>query len=117
MGFPGGGGQALPQWNVSTTNCGGQQVGQFRFMPPNCDKLMKLMANHWTRYVKLGDLFLKDLFVSQRLNDKITKHSNLINNAVQQDPNIQQQTWTNGVNSLKNYLPNNISSFQRYLHP
>jgi len=116
-GFPGGGGGALPQWNVSTTNCGGQQVGQFRFMPPNCDKLIKLMANHWNRYVQLGDLFLKDLFVSQRLNDKITKHSNLINNAVQQDPYIQQGTWTNGVNSLKNYLPNNISSFRSYLHP
>jgi len=116
-GFPGGGGQPLPQWNVATTDCGGQQAGQFRFMPPNCDKLTKLMANHWKRYVQLGDLFLKDLFVSQRLNDKITKHQNLINNAVQQDPNIQQGTWTNSVNSLKNYLPNNISSFRSYLHP
>jgi spore coat protein CotH len=119
-GFPGGGfpgGGALPQWNVSTTNCGGQQVGQFRFMPPNCDKLTKLMANQWARYVQLGDLFLKDLFISQRLNDKITKHSNLINNAVQQDPYINQGTWTNGVNSLKNYLPNSISSFRSYLHP
>jgi len=117
-GFPGmGGGQALPQWNVSTTNCGGQQAGQFRFMPPNCDKLIKLMANKWPRYVQLGDIFLKDVFVTQRLNDKISKHQNLITNAVQQDNNINQGTWTNGVNSLKNYLPNNISSFRSYIHP
>jgi len=117
-GFPGmGGGQALPQWNVSTTNCGGQQAGQFRFMPPNCDKLIKLMSNKWPRYVQLGDIFLKDVFVTQRLNDKISKHQNLISNAVQQDPNIQQGTWTNGVNSLKNYLPNNITSFRNYIHP
>jgi len=120
-GFPGmgGGGQPLPQWNVATTNCGSpQSVAGNSFIPPNCDKLTKLMAaNFWSRYVQLGDLFLKDLFVSQRLNDKITKHSNLITNTVQQDPNINQSTWTNDVNSLKNYLPNNISSFKNYLHP
>jgi len=122
-GFPGGGfgGQALPQWNVPTTNCTNQSAGfggGNTFVPPNCDKLFKLTAAvFWKRYVELGDLFLKDLFVSQRLNEKITKHSNLINNAVQQDPNINQSIWTNAVNSLKNYLPNNISSFRSYLHP
>jgi spore coat protein CotH len=116
-GWGGGGGQPLPQWNVSTTNCGGQQVGEYRFMPPNCDKLTKLMAGYWPRYVQLGDLFLRDIFVSSRLNEKINRHQNLINSAVQQDPDIQQGTWTNGVNSLKNYLPNNISSFRSYLHP
>ncbi len=119
-GFPGGGfgGQPLPQWNVPTTNCGAQSVAGNSFMPPNCDKLTKLMAaNFWNRYVQLGDLFLKDLFISQRLNEKITKHSNLITSAVQQDPNINQSTWTTDVNSLKNYLPNNISSFRSYLHP
>jgi spore coat protein CotH len=117
-GFPGiGGGQSLPQWNVSTTNCGGQQAGQFRFMPPNCDKLIKLMSNKWPRYVELGDIFLKDVFVTQRLNDKIARHQNLISNAVQQDPNIQQNSWTSGVNSLKGYLPNNISQFRSYIHP
>ncbi|GBU21577.1 hypothetical protein R80B4_01473 [Fibrobacteres bacterium R8-0-B4] len=118
VGFGGfGGGQPLPQWNVSTTNCGGQSVGQNRFMPPNCDPLMKLMANKWDRYVQLGDLFLKDVFVSQRLNDKIAKHSGTVTSAVQQDPNINESTWTRDVNSLKNYLPNNISSFRSYLHP
>jgi len=119
-GFPGGGG-ALPQWNVPTTNCTNQSAGfggSNTFVPPNCDKLFKLTAAvFWNRYVQLGDLFLRDLFISQRLNEKITKHSNLINNAVQQDPNIQQNTWNNAVNSLKNYLPNNISSFRNYLHP
>jgi spore coat protein CotH len=121
-GFGGGfGGQALPQWNVPTTNCGNQSAGfggGNTFVPPNCDKLTKLMAAvYWNRYVQLGDLFLNDLFVSQRLNDKINRHSNLITNAVQQDPNINQGTWTNDVNSLKNYLPRNISSFRSYLHP
>jgi spore coat protein CotH len=115
----GGFGQVLPQWNVSTTSCSrGQSVGGNSLMPPNCDKLFKLTAAvFWNRYVQLGDLFLKDLFISQRLNDKITKHTNLITNAVQQDPNINQSTWTSSVSSLKNYLPNNISSFQKYLHP
>ena len=117
----GGFGGALPQWNVPTTNCTNQSAGfggGNTFVPPNCDKLFKLTAAvFWKRYVELGDLFLKDLFVSQRLNEKITKHSNLINNAVQQDPNINQSIWTNAVNSLKNYLPNNISSFRSYLHP
>jgi spore coat protein CotH len=116
-GFGGFGGQPLPQWNVPTTNCGTQSVAGNSFVPPNCDKLTKLMAAvYWNRYVQLGDLFLKDLFVSQRLNDKITKHSNLITDAVQQDPNINQSTWTRDVNSLKNYLPNNISSFRNYLN-
>jgi len=127
--FDGGGGmggwgfgQPLPQWNVPTTNCGIQSVSGNSFVPPNCDKLTKLMATLWNRYVQLGDLFLKDLFVSQRLNDKITKHSNLISNAVQQDPNIQQGTWNSDVNSLKNYLNdknnnNIITQFKNYLHP
>jgi spore coat protein CotH len=116
-GMWGGGGQPLPQWNVSTTNCGGQQAGDYRFMPPNCDKFIKLMSNKWPRYVQLGDIFLKDVFVTQRLNDKISKHQNLITNAVKQDPNIQEGTWTNDVNKLKNYLPNNISQFRSYIHP
>jgi len=112
-------GTDLPQWNVPTTNCGNQTVNlNTLLMPPNCDKLTKLTAEvFWNRYVQLGDIFLKDLFISQRLNDKITKHSNLISNAVQQDPNIDMSTWINDVNSLKNYLPNNISSFRSYLHP
>jgi len=117
-GWGGFGGQPLPQWNVPTTDCGSKNVNGNNLVPPNCDKLFKFTAaNFWSRYVQLGDLFLDDLFISQRLNDKITKHSNLINNAVQQDPNINQSTWTNDVNSLKNYLPNNISSFRSYLHP
>jgi len=114
----GGWGQPLPQWNVPTTNCGSQSVAGNSFIPPNCDKLMKFTAaNFWSRYVQLGDLFLEDVFTSQRLNEKIEKHKTLITNAVQQDPAINQGTWTNDVNSLKNYLPNNISSFRSYLHP
>jgi spore coat protein CotH len=120
MPWGGGGGGALPQWNVPTTNCAAQAAGfgSNTFVPPNCDKLFKLMATvFWDRYVLLGDKFLNELFTSQRLNDKITRHQNLINNAVQQDPNIQQSSWSSAVNSLKNYLPNNISSFRSYLHP
>jgi len=119
-GFPGmGGGQPLPQWNVPTTDCGAKSVSGNSFIPPNCDKLTKLTAaNFWSRYVQLGDLFLKDVFVSQRLNDKITKHQNLINSAVQQDPNINQSTWTTDVNSLKNNLQQtNIPQFKSYIHP
>jgi len=110
--------QPLPQWNVPTTDCGNRAAGfggGNTFVPPNCDKLTKLMANKWNRYVQLGKLFLKDLFINQRLNEKIDRHSNLINNAVQQDPNINQGTWTYSVNSLKNYLPNNVSSFKNYI--
>jgi len=114
----GGFGQPLPQWNVSTTNCGSQNVGGSSLVPPNCDKLIKLTAaTFWTRYVQLGDLLLKDIFVSQRLIDKINKYSNVISNAVQQDPTINNGTWTNDVNSLKSYLPNNINTFRNYLHP
>ena len=120
-GFPGFGGQPLPQWNVPTTNCGAQNVGGNSFIPPNCDKLTKLMAAvFWKRYVQLGKLFLKDLFKSERLNDKITKHSNLIDNAMQQDKNLKQgetyNSWKNDVNSLKNYLPTHASSFESYLN-
>jgi spore coat protein CotH len=114
----GGFGQPLPQWNVPTTNCAAQSVAGNSFIPPNCDKLFKFTAaNFWNRYVQLGDIFLKDVFVSQRLNDKIEKHRNTISGAVQQDPAITQTTWTTDVNSLKNYLPNNISAFRTYLHP
>ena len=119
----GGYGGALPQWNVPTTDCGNpKSAGGNSFMPPNCDKLTKLTAaNFWSRYVQLGDLFLNDVFVSQRLNDKITKHQSLIDNAMRQDPNLKQgesyNSWTNDVSSLKNYLPNNISQFRSYIHP
>jgi spore coat protein CotH len=113
-----GGGQPLPQWNVPTTNCGSQSAGGNNFIPPNCDKLFKLTAAvFWSRYVELGDLFLRDVFVSQRLTDKINKHTQTITNAVQQDPNINQSTWTTSVNSMKNYLPNHIAAFRNYLHP
>jgi len=114
----GGFGQPLPQWNVPATNCRGQTVGGSSLMPPNCDKLTKLMAAvFWNRYIQLGDLFLKDLFISKRLNDKIDKHLDLISNAVEKDPNINKSTWTSNVNSLKNYLPNSVTSFNKYLHP
>jgi len=118
-GYPGFGGQPLPQWNVPTANCGAQSVAGNSFVPPNCDKLTKLTAaNFWSRYVQLGDLFLRDVFVSQRLNDKISKHQSLINNAVQQDPNINQGTWSSDVNSLKNSLQQtNIPQFRSYIHP
>jgi spore coat protein CotH len=117
-GFGGFGGQALPQWNVPTTNCNGQSVGGNNLMPPNCDKLTKLTASvYWNRHVQLGDLLLKDLFISQRLNDKIDKYTNVISNAVQEDPNITQSTWTRDVSSLKSYLPSNITAFRNYLHP
>jgi spore coat protein CotH len=117
-GWGGGGGQPLPQWNVPTTNCGSQSVGGNNFIPPNCDKLTKLTAAvYGNRYVQFGDLFLNELFVSQRLNEKINELSNVISGAVQQDPVINQGTWTNDVNSLKNYLPNNISSFRNHIHP
>jgi len=114
----GGFGQALPQWNVPTTNCRSQNANGNPLIPPNCDKLFKLMAAvFWNRYVQLGDIFLNDLFISERLIEKINRHSSLISNAVQQDPNINQSTWTSNVNSLKNYLPNSVSSFKKYIHP
>jgi spore coat protein CotH len=114
----GGFGQPLPQWNVPTTNCGSQSAGGNNFIPPNCDKLFKFTASaYWSRYVQLGDLFLNDVFTSQRLNDWIEKHKNTISGAVQQDPAVNQTAWTNDVNGMKNYLPANITAFRNYLHP
>jgi len=116
----GGFGQVIPQWNVPTTNCTGSSgIGtDSNLIPPNCDKLTKLTAAvFWNRHTQFGDILLKDLFISKRLNEKIDKYSNLISNSVQQDPNITQSVWTRDISSLKNYLPNNIAQFQKYLHP
>jgi len=108
----------LPQWNVPTTNCGMQFINGNVLIPPNCDKFTKLIAAvFWNRYVQLGDLFLKDLFIEQRLKDKIDKYQSLITNSVQQDPVINENTWRNDVNTLKNYLGGNITTFRNYLHP
>jgi len=118
-GFPGGMGGfggTLPQWNVATTNCGSQNVMGNNLVPPNCDKLFKLMASvFWNRYVQLGDLFLNDVFVEQKLRDKIDKYQNLIRNAVQQDQSIKN--WDSEVNTLKGYLGSHASAFRSYLHP
>jgi len=119
-GFPGGGwgGQPLPQWNVATTDCGNKNVNGQNLVAPNCDKLFKLTAAvFWNRYVQLGDLFLKDIFVEQKLRDKIDKYQNLINNAVQQDPNINESSWRNEVNTFKGYLGSHATSFRNHLHP
>jgi len=87
-------------------------------MPPNCDNLTKLTASvFWERYVQFGDLLLRDFFVNQRLIDKMNKYSNLISEAVQQDPAINNNTWTDDVKSMKDYLQNNITVFRNHLHP
>jgi len=113
-----GWGQALPQWNVTPQNCDAQFVGGNNLVPPNCDKLTKLTAAvYWNRYVQLGDLFLKDVFVNDRLIDKINKHTSLISDAVRQDPAVNENDWTREVNSLKGYLQNNITAFKNYIHP
>jgi hypothetical protein len=117
--------RALPQWNVPTTSCNAQNVDGQQLVPPNCEKLFKLTAavfankdNKNNRYVQFGDILLKDFFVSERLNEKIDKYSNLISNSVQQDPNIDYNAWTSEITRFKNnYLPNNISQFRSYLHP
>jgi len=111
--------RALPQWNVATTNCGSQTVDGQMLVPPNCEKLFKLTAAvFWNRYVQFGDILLKDLFISQRLNEKIDRYSNLISNSVQQDPNIDYNAWKNEITQYKNnHLPNNINQFRSYLHP
>jgi len=119
-GFPGGGGGGgpLPQWNVPTTSCGNQMVDGQSLKPPNCEKLFKLTAaTSWNRYVELGDLFLRDLFVSQRLNEKIDKYSDLIRTSVQNDPNIDYNAWTSEIARMKTYLNDNINQFRKYLHP
>jgi len=126
-GFPGGGGGGggpLPQWNVPTTSCGNQNVDGQMLQPPNCDKLFKLTAAVFakkddknSRYVQFGDIFLKDLFESERLNEKIDKYSNLIKTSVQNDPNIDYNAWTNEITRMKTYLKDNINQFRSYLHP
>jgi len=117
--FDGGYGGTLPQWNVATTDCSIKEIGfgDFgnKFIPPNCDKLFKLTAAVFKdRYVQLGDLFLNDVFVEQKLRDKIDKYQNLIRNAVSQDHNISN--WDSGVNELKGYLGSHVSAFRSYLH-
>jgi len=126
-GFPGGGGgggNPLPQWNVPTTSCGNQTVDGQSLKPPYCEKLFKLMAdvfanknNPNNRYVQFGDILLKDLFVSDRLNEKIDRYSNLIKTSVQNDPNIDYNAWTNEITRMKTYLNENINQFRKYLHP
>jgi hypothetical protein len=108
----------VPQWNETPTHCGGHPTWNDEFIrPPNCDKLTKLMASvFWNRFVEFGERFLRDLFVSQRLIDKINTHRQLISESVQSDPVINNSSWTNDVNTLISYMPNLVTKFSNHIH-
>jgi hypothetical protein len=108
----------IPQWNETPEHCAGYPIWNDEFVrPPNCDKLIKLMASvFWNRFVKLGEQFLADQFISQRLIEKINKHSNVIFEYVQRDPAINNISWANEVNTLKYYMPNLATGFSNHIH-
>jgi len=108
----------VPQWNETPTHCGGHLTWNDEYIrPPNCDKLTKLMASvYWDRFVKIGERFLRDLFVSQRLIDKINTHKAVISESVRRDPNINNSTWTDEVNTLTLYLPDLVTKFSNHVH-
>ena len=109
----------IPQWNETPANCEGHQNsinGQY-IKPPNCDKLTKLMASvFWNRFMNIGEQFLKDLFTSQRLIDKINTYTQVISESVQRDPVINNTSWTNDVSTLKYYMPNLVTKFSNHIH-
>jgi len=108
----------VPQWNETPTHCGGHPTWNGEFIrPPNCDKLTKLMASvFWNRFVKFGERFLRELFVTQRLVDKINTHKQLIAESVQRDPAINGASWTNDVNTLVLYMPDLVTKFSNHIH-
>ncbi|MDR2694640.1 MAG: CotH kinase family protein [Chitinispirillales bacterium] len=108
----------VPQWNETPEHCGGHPTWNGEYIrPPNCDKLTKLMASvFWNRFVKLGEQFLRDLFASQRLIDRINTHRQVISESVQRDPNISNSSWTNDVNTLILYLPDLVTKFSNHIH-
>jgi len=109
----------IPQWNETPAHCGGHpsSTNEQFIRPPNCDKLTKLMASvFWNRFMNLGEQFLSDQFVSQRLIDKINTHVRVISESVQRDPIINNSSWTNEVNTLKYYMPNLVTKFSNHIH-
>jgi hypothetical protein len=108
----------VPQWNETPTHCGGHPTWNGEFIrPPNCDKLIKLTASvFWDRFVKFGERFLRDLFVNQRLIDKINTHRELISESIQRDPTINGTSWASDVNTLILYMPNLVTKFSNHIH-
>jgi len=107
----------VPQWNETPENCAGHPVWNDEFIrPPNCDKLTKLMASvFWNRFIKFGEQFLENQFVSQRLIDKINTHAQVISESVQRDPVINKTSWTNEVSTLKYYIPDLATKFSNHI--
>jgi len=107
----------IPEWNETPAHCNYKLYEDLFFIPPNCDKLTKLMAAvFWDRYVKLSEQFLKDQFQSQRLIDKINTHTQVILESVKRDPVINDTSWANEVSIFKSYIPNLATKFSNHIH-
>ncbi|MBN2527854.1 MAG: CotH kinase family protein [Deltaproteobacteria bacterium] len=109
----------VPDWNMVPLNCDERatcmsvEVGM---TPPRCDHLIDMLAlTQWDAFTEIGDALLNDVLSYDSMNDKISRWSARIEDAVDEDPMMDVDDWKKELDAFRNILLDAIFGFKEHL--
>ncbi len=108
----------MPEWNEVPESCDPLEIwGGSLSMPPNCDKLTGLTAKTlWKEFVSFGEQFISEIFTPEKLINKITKYSSLIDSIMVYEPTMTYNKWKKAVDILKADMYPLCKDFDDHIH-